>query len=99
MTRQEQDRIAGLQASVNTLIQMSTDRDHSIATLASDMSDLKRDVQEMRPTVHAVADTLTFAKVGRRLVIGMAAIGAAGSAALAWVFGNMEFLRKLFLLK
>lgn len=99
MTGRESHQLTELQASVSDLAALLKANGLELAALKSDVADLKASVAAMAPTVSAVSDTLTFAKVSRRLVATLATIGVAGTAAVAWVTGNADLLKRLFLVR
>lgn len=99
MTGRENHQLTELQNSVAGIAEIMRAHGADLAAVKADVLDLKTTVKAMAPTVSAVSDTLTFAKVGRRLVATLATIGVAGTAAVAWVTGNADLLKRLFLVR
>lgn len=72
MTRTDAGRMDAMERKLDELIRLSHERKDEI-------SDLSEQVSKMAPTVQAVADAVTFAKIGRsvfRVMIGMGVVMA-----------------------
>ena len=72
MTRTDAGRMDAMERKLDQLIELSHARENQI-------QDLSDQVSRMAPTVQAVADAVTFAKIGRsvfRVMIGMGVLMA-----------------------
>jgi len=89
MTRLEGTRIDAMERKLDQLIELSHQRQHEIQALSAQVS-------EMAPTVKAVADAVTFAKIGRsvfRVTIGM---GVLVAPVVWWMQDKWVILGQLF---
>jgi hypothetical protein len=89
MTRIEGNRMDAMERKLDQLIELSHQRQHEIQALSLQVS-------EMAPTVKAVADAVTFAKIGRsvfRVTIGM---GVLVAPVIWWMQDKWLILGQLF---
>lgn len=89
MTRIEGTRMDAMERKLDQLIELSHQRQHEIQALSLQVS-------EMAPTVKAVADAVTFAKIGRsvfRVTIGM---GVLVAPVIWWMQDKWLILGQLF---
>lgn len=97
------EHLAGVQTAhgqrLDRLVQLSEAREAHIGEVAKRVEDIDRKVTEMAPAVQVVTDTMTFAKVGKRFVAGAAMIGATVATVVSWVGGNLDWLKKVLLIR
>ena len=89
MTRIEGNRMDAMERKLDQLIELSHQRQHEIQALSLQVS-------EMAPTVKAVADAVTFAKIGRsvfRVTIGM---GVLVAPVIWWMQDKWLIIGQLF---
>lgn len=89
MTRTDAGRMDAMERKLDELIRLSHARDSQIQALSEQ-------VAEMAPTVKAVADAVTFAKVGRSVFRVMIGVGAVVAPVIWWFDGKWAVILQLF---
>lgn len=89
MTRTDAGRMDAMERKLDELIRLSHARDSQIQALSEQ-------VAEMAPTVKAVADAVTFAKVGRSVFRVMIGVGAVVAPVIWWMDNKWAVILQLF---
>ncbi len=89
MTRTDAGRMDAMERKLDQLIELSHQRQHEIQALSDQVS-------EMAPTVKAVADAVTFAKIGRSVFRVMIGLGVIVAPLIWWVQDKWHILGQLF---
>ena len=89
MTRTDAGRMDAMERKLDQLIELSHQRQHEIQALSEQVS-------EMAPTVKAVADAVTFAKIGRSVFRVMVGVGMIVAPVIWWFDGKWAVIGQLF---
>lgn len=89
MTRTDAGRMDAMERKLDQLIELSHAREHQIQALSEQVS-------EMAPTVKAVADAVTFAKIGRSVFRVMIGLGVVVAPVVWWVNDKWAIISQLF---
>ncbi len=89
MTRTDSSRMDALERKLDTLIELSHDRERQIAALSEQVS-------EMAPTVKQVADAVTFAKIGRSVFRVLIGVGVVVAPVVWWLNDRWHVIGQLF---
>lgn len=89
MTRTDAGRMDAMERKLDQLIELSHQRQNEIQALSEQVS-------EMAPTVKAVADAVTFAKVGRSVFRVMIGMGVVVAPVVWWLHDRWATIGQLF---
>lgn len=89
MTRTDAGRMDAMERKLDQLIELSHARE-------TQLRDLSQQVSEMAPTVKAVADAVTFAKIGRSVFRVLIGVGVVVAPAVWWVNEKWAVIAQLF---
>jgi hypothetical protein len=89
MTRTDAGRMDAMERKLDQLIELSHARENQIQALSEQVS-------EMAPTVQAVADAVTFAKIGRSVFRVMIGMGVVVAPVIWWLDNKWALIAQLF---